>query len=349
MSEHANVDSLDDALAARIAAAGARATPPADVHARVQLAVAEAWRAQVRRRQQVRWGAAAAAVLLLVTGGWLVQTRVGTAPPAGIAASGPAMPSFAIVAQGALVALPSDARATTQGAALARGATVPVGTLLQARAPVALRTAGGADVRLAAGTRLRVEDLRSVILERGDLYVDAAGEAQALHVRAGALDVRDIGTQFALHVADAGDVTVRVREGRVEVRGAGSPRLLAAEGARGTELRVRGADVRERALASDAGEWQWIHGAGPGFRRAGASVDEFLGWAARELGLRLHYADASIARQATSTRVLGDVSMLPAPDALAAVLASTSLAPRTVDGELRIERIAERTEAAASE
>ena len=335
----------DDELALHIARAGPRALPPADVQARVEAQVAEAWRAAVgqaagaramARRRRITAIAALFALVAVFGGGALVHLRGGGVLPWG---AQPA-PAFAVLARGTLEVSPG-----TDAALLAPGAALTTGMALRAGGAVALRTASGADVRLAAGSRIRIDDARAVELLEGAIYVDAAQSGQALQVRAGEVAVRDIGTQFAVeHAPGSAEVAVRVREGAVEVRVgdvAGTPRRLAVVGRLGQALRVRAGTVTQSPLATDDAAWAWTLAAGTGFGRKDATVDEFLGWAAREQGLRLRYGDAEAARTARGTRVLGDVSGLPAPEALLAVLASTSLAraePVAADGELRIVR-----------
>ena len=70
----------------------------------------------------------------------------------------------------------------------------------------------------------------------------------------------------------------------------------------------------------------------PPFSIEGRSVDEFLGWAARETGRQVVYASPDIEQQARRVTLSGTVEGLAPDQALAAVLATTSLRP-VVDRE----------------
>jgi hypothetical protein len=66
-------------------------------------------------------------------------------------------------------------------------------------------------------------------------------------------------------------------------------------------------------------------------------VDEFLAWAGRETGRTVEYESPEVARQARSVTLNGTVEGLPPENALAAVLATTSLEPTLADDRIRIE------------
>jgi transmembrane sensor len=81
----------------------------------------------------------------------------------------------------------------------------------------------GTHVRLAPGSSLTTTegfgvDARAVTLS-GEAWFDVVHDAsRPFSVRAGDVDVRDIGTAFLVRESDAGEVTVRVVEGEVEIR-----------------------------------------------------------------------------------------------------------------------------------
>ncbi|MGE8548105.1 MAG: FecR family protein [Alcaligenes sp.] len=115
---------------------------------------------------------------------------------------------------------------------------------LNAQAQVTLRDGTLAtldrDTRLSVAWRLRSRDLT---LEQGRAYFDVSHSAwRPFHVQAGRVQVRVLGTRFAVEQA-ASAVAVTVEEGRVHVRHQAHP------GIQDQEL-----DANERLILSDTGQ-----------------------------------------------------------------------------------------------
>ena len=83
--------------------------------------------------------------------------------------------------------------------------------------------------------------------------------------------------------------------------------------------------------------WDWVHRVTPPFSIEGRTVHEFLAWAGRETGRPVEYASPDVARQARSVTLNGTVEGLPPENALAAVLATTSLEATLAGDRIRIE------------
>ena len=168
----------NDPIATLVRLAGRRAQVNAERTARVRAAVAEEWKAAVRRRRWTRVAAAVAvaasiAVVLL----WLRRPET-MAPPS----LPPAAPQVAVAGD----------------------------------APVSMAWNGGT-LRLDRGTSVRFDAARVATLQHGAMYYanDAHGAGVTIHTPFG--DVRDVGTRFEVRLsADA--VRVRVRDGAVVLR-----------------------------------------------------------------------------------------------------------------------------------
>jgi ferric-dicitrate binding protein FerR (iron transport regulator) len=174
-------DNEKDPIATLLRVAGPRPKVNPEVTARVRAAVAEEWRATIRRRRIVRFGVAAA-IAATVGAVLLVRPTPETTqvvPPAPIVAR----VGVETYRAGAEIALPEN----------------------------------GATLRIAGGTRLRFDAIDSATLHHGAVYYadDASGAGVTLHTPFG--DVRDVGTRFEVQVRDDA-VRVRVRDGAVLLR-----------------------------------------------------------------------------------------------------------------------------------
>jgi ferric-dicitrate binding protein FerR (iron transport regulator) len=222
---------------------------------------------------------------------------------------------------------------------LANGAGVKSGDMLRTGRDgrTAITLSSGVQLRLDTGTQLALNDVEDAALARGAVYVDSGAGTGApaaqfvLDTPAG--DVRHLGTQYEARL-DGSVLQVGVREGRVEVSGVHGAVLAEA----GELLAVSGTgQVTRSTRAPNASAWDWVHGVTPPFSIEGRTVDEFLAWAGRETGRTVEYASPEVARQARSVTLNGTVEGLPPENALAAVLATTSLEPTLMDDEIRIE------------
>jgi ferric-dicitrate binding protein FerR (iron transport regulator) len=148
----------------------------------VRAAVADEWRASVRRK---RWTRVAVAAAVAATIAGVLVTRPRTEPPAPVVAP--------LVETTEIRELTTPADATS---------SVPW---------------NGGTLRLDRETHLRFEGARTATLLRGAIYYanDRPGAGVTIHTPFG--DVRDVGTRFEVRLsADA--VRVRVRDGAVIVR-----------------------------------------------------------------------------------------------------------------------------------
>jgi hypothetical protein len=201
---------------------------------------------------------------------------------------------------------------------------------------LALRTAGGASLRLDAGTRLRLASAGTVDLDRGAVYVDSGagpGDRGRVAVATAAGVFHELGTQFEVRVGGAGAATrLRVREGRVALeRGAESVVTGAGE-----ELTVHGDGRLDRGRVAVSGpDWEWVVAAAPMLDIEGVTVRAFLDWIARETGFRVEFADPAAAALADSVVLHGSIAHLTLDEALDTALASAGLDHRTA-GEILV-------------
>jgi hypothetical protein len=322
----------DQDLGALLRAVGPRVQPTAEMTRQVRAAVEAEWRNTVAARQPRRrftpW-LAAASVAALAVGAWLVAPQV--------------MQGSASIASVARVTGGVEYRVDQDGAwqPLQVASTLRPGAEIRTAADgrVALHLADGLDLRLDAATTLAMDDRETAQLAAGRVYVDAgaAGAASRDFTIATALgDVRHLGTQYMAGLDRGGGLTVAVREGSVAVAGGREPLI-----ARAGESITLGHDGRiaRGIVAGQDEQWAWAQAIVPEFSIEGRSLDEFLGWAARETGRQLVYSSATAAREAERIELKGSVSGLPPEAAVAAVLTTTpSLQHRFAGSQLRIER-----------
>jgi hypothetical protein len=201
---------------------------------------------------------------------------------------------------------------------------------------VALRMAGGASVRLDAGTRAKLVSEKLVALERGAVYVDSGSKPgqSDVAVRTAAGLFEELGTQFEVRVEDRGEGTVtrlRVREGRVALGREDGPVIAGA----GQEL-VVGADgqVVAQPVAGSGPDWEWVLRAAPMLEIEGLKVREFLDWISRETGWRIELADREAASLADSVVLHGSIRHLTLAESPTVVLSSSGLEHRISGGTM---------------
>jgi len=286
---------------------------------RVREAVRARWESGVKRRAGRRralaaaaWLAAAAGVILALR----LQIDRGTAPVS---------PAAAI----ATVDRIDGSSGLRAGDRVSANAWVETGPATR----VALRLAGATSIRLDTDSRMRFLSPTVLELTAGAVYLDTGRDAAGFEVRTPLGTAHDIGTQFTIGVRDRA-LTLRVRTGLVELRS--SAGMVPARA--GSEVRLDGGAAVTRTIPTFGPDWDWTAVVAPAFEIEGRSVAAFLEHYAHEHGWTLHYADAALARDASSIILHGSVAGLQAYDALAVALATSGLTHRFQDGELVVSR-----------
>jgi ferric-dicitrate binding protein FerR (iron transport regulator) len=219
--------------------------------------------------------------------------------------------------------------------ALAERADLRVLQTLDVRGDSLVALAAGGNLRMARGSTLEITAGDTVRLTRGELYVDippGQARAAAFTVLTPAGEFRHVGTQFAVAIVDQ-QTRLRVREGRVQWQAAGNQATVDA----GNELLIdRNLQVTRRAIATAGREWSWAETLAPEVEIENRPLREFLEWFARETGRKLELADDVARQQAATIRMHGSVRGLTALEALAAVMAATTLHYELPEGAIRV-------------
>lgn len=329
----------DDDISRLVRLAGPRPAVSEAVSHRVHAAVRTRWRQNVDARRRRRMLLATAAVLA----GLAIVTMVerGLRPRAadpGPAASRVAAAILERVIGGELWSAGGGPPHT-----LAAGADVGENTWLETRETgrAALRTPGGASIRIDTNTRLQILSSSIILLDRGSLYVDTATADRApLEIRTAHGVVTHLGTQFEVQAGP--DVTrVRVREGKVVIVRATDRREATA----GTELAAgnEGRLVR-RDVPIFGPDWYWVEQAAPEFKIEGQTLEALLHWTARETGWTIRFASGDTARSVAGIRLHGSSAGLTPSETLDAVLPTCNLSLRLEDGTAWIETSRRRSE-----
>jgi len=308
--------------------AGPRDAPSPEQARAARAHVHAAWRAGVRRRrlrQGALWAAAAALVALAVA-----AERGG---PGGTEPGGP--PALVLAHLDATAGL-VEREDASGWARLAAGEAVLAPSRIRTGADGAgLRAPDGRSLRLDAFSRLRFEAPDRLTLEAGAVYLDSGRggrSGSAFEVRTTWGTVRESGTQFEVRLETAG-LRVRVREGLVTVGGEAA--------AAGTELRLDASGVTRRALPVHGPEWSWVLRLAPAFEMEGRSLDELVGWAAREAGWELRYLDAESQRRSREAVLHGSIRGARPDEAALAVIPTSGLRAELRDGVLRVGPVGE--------
>jgi hypothetical protein len=324
---------------------GGRAAPAAPAPARARSGdrlepaagdTALARSSSARPRRWLPLAAAAALAVALGAAWWLRRP----APPA----APPTVATIEVVA-GEVRLWTADGKGPLAVSTGALGRPLPTGSEVETAGGgggepgrLALRTAGGASLRLDAGTRLRLASAGRVELDRGAVYIDSGadpGGRGRIAVATAAGVFHELGTQFEVRTAGgAGAATLlRVREGRVALERGGEAVVTAA----GEELTVHGDGRLDRARVAAAGPgWEWVLATAPRLDIEGVTVREFLDWVARETGLRIEFADREAAALADSVVLHGSIAHLSVDQALGTALASAGLGYRIADAVLEV-------------
>ncbi len=318
----------DKDIARLLEAAGPREAMPDELrerweaHFRSELAEA---RPASRRRFALPLAALAASVLVLM----LVLDHFAAAPAG-------ALPVQVVAVVGSAdIQLGENRRlSAVPGQNLSAGATLETGD----DSRLALNWAGF-DVRLNAGTRLKLESDR-LSLERGEVYVSDVGRRTQLRsatVQTPIATVRDIGTQFKVRF-DRQTLTTSVREGSVIVATANAEHRADAAAGAGRTFVVN-ADESFQVLA-DSSDWSWIYPVSRRFELEGRTVLDFLRWSTSESGRELRFTAEAVSLAARNTRFSGavDISGMDPEEAVGIVLSTTRFDARREPGVLLVSR-----------
>jgi hypothetical protein len=295
-------------------------TPPLDEDGleRMRIAVAQEWlavtSASMHRQLLIRrrwWLGMAAASLAAVIVGFVSMRSTGEPVVIG---------SLARLNDGGV-----DVRSgLLRHRALKVGNPLRVGDIVMTRGLALVTLARGGTLRIGAGSTLSVIQPTQLSLERGLIYVDMPAVSTAsnpLRVITRAGSIEHLGTEFEV-MSDQQVVRIRVREGRIRIS-SGSAVWVADAGME--LLTTSGDQFSQRPFATFGRDWLWIAALAPDYPIEGQPLIGFLRWVSRELGRPLDFADAHAREVANTTILHGSVHGQAPIDALATVLATTSL------------------------
>jgi ferric-dicitrate binding protein FerR (iron transport regulator) len=215
------------------------------------------------------------------------------------------------------------------------GADLRVFARLEVRGDSLLKLTGGGNLRVARGSSFDIPDAHTVRLESGELYVDIPPGARAGNesfiVVTSAGQFRHLGTQFGVAIV-AGKTRLRVREGSVLWHADGGDQTVNA----GTEVITDGREISRRAIPTAGREWAWAETLAPEIEIENRPLGDFLAWFSRETGRKLVVADDAARHQVGSILMHGNVRGLTTMEALAAVMASTTLHYELPEGVIRV-------------
>lgn len=282
--------------------------------------VHKSWRRSARRSSLFRWlvpVGVAATVLIAV----LVSTQPESLPPPIVATVSRVIDAGQIGAQ------------YSDGAVLRAGDVVSTA----ADEGLSLLLARGESLRIDENTKIRADGTDRFTLLSGRVYADTG-----LYVyREGGLTidtvfgvVTDVGTQFAVAALDT-TLDVAVREGRVDVRNA-SGDYAARVGERLTLVAGQGVEIS--TLDTHDEYWNWIADLAPTFDTRNRSLLDFLKWAARETGRDLQFDTDETRMFTMRTDISGSVAGLTPDEALASILATTTVRYKIESDKVLIEK-----------
>jgi ferric-dicitrate binding protein FerR (iron transport regulator) len=292
---------------------------------RIRGVVENEWRASTalhRRTRIRRWGwasLAAAVVVIAVTTAWFAKFAGEPAVFGSISRSG---------GNG------SDVR-------FHAGDRLRAGDTLKAHGPMLVLPVAGGSLRIAADSTVSVTGAADIRLERGKIYVDlpqAPAPSARLNVWTRAGLIEHVGTGFEVLSDDAG-VRIRVREGRIRLRSppgaTGRSNVILADA--GTELlSASGGAIVQRPVATYGVDWLWVASLAPIYAIEGQPLLDFLQWVSRESGRRLEFGDSRARDIAARTILHGSIRDHEPLDALANVLATTSLRYEILGDAIRV-------------
>ena len=317
-SKHENSTSTDerDVLAELIRKAGRRETPPSEAYDQALAATTQAWRDKVRgRRQRIFIGRLAAGFAVAAVSVFL-WTSLPTAPEIHMAQVDRIVGS--VESRDSADADWTQIADETQ----ALYADIRLRTLPGSR--LGLRLGNGASLRVAGSTELSLDEIGSVTLWVGKIYVDSgadANPARQTQVVTAAGTAWDIGTQFEVRY-ESEIYRLRVREGRVKVLRESAE--IANEA--GAQLEINSAGHLEHSrIAPTDPEWLWVQSVATAPEIDNQRVTVLLDWISRETGRSIRYENLAVEHKAAMTVLHGKIRDLLPMDALDVMLATTDL------------------------
>ena len=328
MNGHSAADGEDEGTVERLVrVAGRRATPDPAARERARSAARDAWRETLTARERRRrfiWMAPALAAATVILGIFLARTDRQPVAREEVASLIRGEIEVGTDADGAT-------RAAAAGDVLHGGETIATAP----GATSALRLAGGGELRMNAGTTLRLVSIRRIALDHGQIYVDTGAPSEKTLVIETPLGlVRDIGTRFDVQLL--GDrLRIRIRDGAISLDGgigetrAGAGQQLLASG---------GGSISVAPAQTYGADWDWISRAAPPFAIEGSTLESFLGWIERESGRSLMFENPDVRRRAASARLHGSIDGLTPEEALEVVLPAAGLSHRIARDRIVIQR-----------
>ena len=319
-------DSLDE-IGQLVRIAGERETASKDRVTNAHARVSAHWQTvlenngKVRQQARLRNFVMAASVLAAVGIGFFVSNQNDSATSARLAAvervSGEVLVNGQAASETVLIA--QDAIIETRSGGL-----------------IAFRMPNGHSARLAENSRAVIESNTLINLTSGAVYVDSGPLANGAQVSIATPYgvATDIGTQFQVRVDD-GQLTVGVREGMVELVRPGDA-LLEIDSGQLLEVSADGG-TSGRQLAGDDQMWRWVTMVSPPFEIEGVSLEDYLIWYTREVGLGLQWESANSRNLAKSTRLSGTLANLSIDDGLSLVRRIAPFESREADSMLIVE------------
>lgn len=198
----------------------------------------------------------------------------------------------------------------------------------------------GGSFRIDENSRVEFMDSQSVYLESGRVYFDSrrepmiagtdSGEAPGVMLRTEFGDVEHLGTQYMTEVS--GDMLiVSVREGQVSIDGTYHDHVASP----GQQVTLSGSAQPSVLSINPYGEaWNWVNRTTPAADVDGKSLQEFLVWVSREMGLGLEFEGQAEAIARTAI-LKGRIDTSPA-EALRLRLATAALDWRIEEGVIYI-------------
>ena len=311
-------------LGERIRRAGRRPEIPPEDLRQIRAAARAAWRRRTGISRGRRYGAllalAASLVLVVLAGRSWIAERGTPAPLRTIGTIEVATGSTGGAGVGDVV---------TEGMRLATGTD----------GRLSIRSTAGRSVRLDRGTSAVLRSDIEIELLEGAVYVDSGRSSSSeggLAIRTVAGIFHEIGTQYEVRVLPVdGSVRLRVREGLVRAERDGASH----EAGRGEQLAIaRDGSIERAAIDPTDPEWDWVVGAAPALEIEGRTLSDYLGWVARETGLRVVYADAALEREAAEIVLHGSIDGLRPDESLEAIVPGSGLAFRVDAGTLAIQK-----------